>query len=224
MPLAADQQVRADRSDLARERLYKLIKEQILSGALQPGTALSENLLARRYGVSRTPAREALHRLSLEGFVDTMPKRGTFVSQLPSARYVRQLYELREAVAGMAARLAAVRATPADVAVLRDLIARMAESADPEQSGQLADDFIVHIDRISSNDLLAAVNRNIMDQIHRLRQTVMRYDATYFDTALGRRSRLVDALESGDADAAEAVAREIVRHVRQDALRTLVER
>lgn len=205
------------------ERVYRLVKQRILSGEMTPGSVLSENLLAKEFGVSRTPAREALHRLSLESLVESVPKRGTFVSPLPSVGYVRQLYELREAVAGMSARLAARRATADDIAELRKLVDEMEASDSLERSGELADRFIVRIDELSGNTLIASANRNLLDQIHRLRQTVMRSDGSYFAAALERRRQLVDALERGDGDAAERIAREIVVYVKQDAIRLLAE-
>lgn len=209
--------------ELERERLYKLIKDRILAGELKPGTALSENLLAQEFGVSRTPAREALARLALEKLVDPVPKRGTFVSPLPSISYVRQLYELREALAGMAARLAAKRSTPEMMARLQEIVDRMATTTDLGEKGTLADDFIAAIDAASGNVLLAEANRALLDQIHRLRHTVMSRDEAYFGSALKRREQLLDAIRSRDGQRAETIARQIVERVREDALRMLVE-
>ena len=158
----------------ARSEVYQVVKRQILSGELAPGTALSENLLAKQYQVSRTPTREALHRLAIEGLVDVVPKRGTFVAALPSVGSVRQLYEFREAIGGMAARLAARWRTDEDIETLRQLIVGMEETEDPEAAGEVADEFIEKIDAMSRNELLARANRELLDQIHRLRQTVMK--------------------------------------------------
>lgn len=210
-------------SELERDRLYMLIKDRILSGELKPGSALSENLLAQEFGVSRTPAREALARLALEKLVDPVPKRGTFVSALPSISYVRQLYELREALAGMAARLAAKRSTPEMIAHLQAIVDQMATTTDLSKKGILADDFISAIDVASGNELLAEANRRLLDQIHRLRHTVMSRDEAYFGGALKRREQLIEALRQSDARRAEAIAREIVEYVREDALRMLAE-
>jgi DNA-binding GntR family transcriptional regulator len=208
----------------ARSEVYRIVKRQILSGELAPGTALSENLLAKQYQVSRTPTREALHRLAIEGLVDVVPKRGTFVAALPSVSSVRQLYEFREAIGGMAARLAARWRTEGDVDTLRLLVRGMEKTKDPEAAGELADEFIQKIDAMSRNELLARANRELMDQIHRLRQTVMKGHGEYFAEAIGKRKRLIDAIEAGDADAAESIAREIVARVSIDAVHMLTER
>ncbi|NNH05022.1 GntR family transcriptional regulator [Microbacterium ulmi] len=213
----------AGESDLARDRIYELLKAEILSGQVAPGTALSENVLARQHGVSRTPAREAIHRLSLEGLVEAVPKRGTFVAPLPSPREVRELYELREAIAGMAARLAARRGTPDGIADLHRIRDAMAEAVDLNTRGVLADEWIVCIDRMSGNELLAVTNQSLLDRLHRYRHAVMRADGEYFHTALGIRRRLADAIEARDGDMAEELAREIVRKVSHEVLRMLTE-
>lgn len=221
--MAAIRTAPAGDTDLARDRIYELLKEQVLSGEVSPGTALSENVLARQHGVSRTPAREAIHRLSIEGLVVAVPKRGTFVAPLPSLRDVRHLYELREAIAGMSARLAAKRRTPEQARELRRLYDAMSATTDLDQRGVLADEWILYVDTMSGNELLAATNRSLLDRLHRFRHNVMRADEGYFETALRIRGQLADAIEAGDGDGAEDLAREIVRTVTRDVIRMLTE-
>lgn len=91
-------------------RAYEIIKGWIVNQDLGPGMKLQEDALAERLGVSRTPIREALSRLAHEGLVTMVPRRGTFVVDLTQEDIV-DLYEVREAIEGMAARLAARRRT-----------------------------------------------------------------------------------------------------------------
>jgi len=95
----------------ASETAYGALREDILSGRLSAGTALSETDLAERLGVSRTPLRAALARLALEGLVDTTRGRTGVVTAV-SAGSVTELFELREALETQAARLAARRRDP----------------------------------------------------------------------------------------------------------------
>lgn len=214
---------RTEQPTLARDKIHASVKKHILSGHLSPGAAVSENELAAEHGVSRTPAREAIRQLALEGFVEVIPKRGTFVKTLPSSSDVRQLYEFREAVAGMSARLAAQWADESDVRRLRDLLDAMERAVDPGQKGNLADEFIRSIDRISRNLFLLDANKALLDRIHLLRRNVMHHRTTYFDGVLQLRRDLVNALANHDQDRAEERAREIVRRVRVEALRILEE-
>lgn len=87
-------------------RAYEVIKRKIVNGEITPGTKLQEDRLAEELGISRTPIREALSRLAQEGLVEIIPRRGTYVVEF-SLFDIVHLLEIREALEGMAARLAA---------------------------------------------------------------------------------------------------------------------
>jgi len=110
-----------------RERVLDKLREAILSGRFQPGQRLVERELVEQLGVSRTPIREALRKLELEGLVTTVPYKGPMVT-LPTLEDARQLYEVRAALEGQATSLLASRAQPEDVACLQQRV-RTAEEA-----------------------------------------------------------------------------------------------
>jgi DNA-binding GntR family transcriptional regulator len=119
----------------ASEIAYRRLREDIIQWRLQPGTALGEVELSERIGVSRTPVREALLRLTAEGLVTTDGGRTATVSVV-SLDHIRDLYELREALETQAARLAARRRDPSVFEALReDLLRESAGTgeADSEQ-------------------------------------------------------------------------------------------
>lgn len=95
----------------ASDRSYELLRDEILDGALEPGTVLAEVEQSTRLGVSRTPIREALSRLVADGLVTAQSPRVLVVSEL-NAEHVRSLYELRQALEAGAASLAARRRNP----------------------------------------------------------------------------------------------------------------
>lgn len=91
-----------------RDVVAREVRARIISGELPPGARLREEPLALEHGVSRVPAREALHLLAQEGFVDIVPRRGATVA-FPSPRRTRELMVVREDLEQLAARLAARR-------------------------------------------------------------------------------------------------------------------
>lgn len=106
------------------EMVLDELRSRIVSGAFQLGMALSENVLAAELGISKTPVREALLRLKLEGLVDIQPQRGTFVFQL-DARQVTQIGELRETLEVQALQLALQRNRMALVQALGECFREM---------------------------------------------------------------------------------------------------
>lgn len=88
-----------------RERIADAIRESIIRGELQPGARISEPRLAKKYGISRTPVREALRQLDSEGFLGVVPRKGARVS-IVTERDVNEFYELRSLLEGYAAELA----------------------------------------------------------------------------------------------------------------------
>jgi GntR family transcriptional regulator, rspAB operon transcriptional repressor len=119
----------------ASEIAYERLREDIIQWRLQPGAALGEVELAERLGVSRTPVREALLRLTAEGLVTTDGGRTATVSVV-SLDHIRDLYELREALETQAARLAARRRDASVFQALREDFRRESAGTDPADSEQ----------------------------------------------------------------------------------------
>jgi DNA-binding GntR family transcriptional regulator len=112
--------------------IYRDLQRQIVTMTLKPGTALGEQMLADRYGVSRTPVREAVIRLSEEGLVDVLPQQGTFVSRLDIA-LIPEAVVIRQALEGATAQEAARVASAADVHMLDDILAEQGLYRDRNQ-------------------------------------------------------------------------------------------
>ena len=108
-----------DRPKTIRELVYEEIKNHILSGYYRPGQRLIETNLAEELNVSRTPIRDALNRLEAEGLITSSPTRGLTVTKL-SKDDIKDLYQARAVLEGLAAKLAALMATEEE---LRDFSA-----------------------------------------------------------------------------------------------------
>lgn len=152
--------------------LLSRLRDLVLSGEYGPETALSEVKLAEYFEVSRTPIREALKQLQVEGLVEIRPKVGTFVRQI-SRREVVEMFELKEVFEGMAARLMAQRHPAAELAVL-DRNVRDSERAlkadDIEAYPALVREFHETLLRGADNRKLEAHYRTLMNQLayHRM--------------------------------------------------------
>jgi len=197
----------------ARELVFRKLREAILSGRFQPGQRLRERELVGRMGVSRTPIREALRKLELEGLVTTVPYRGPTVTR-PTLDGARELYETRAALEGQATALFTQRAGEEAVERLRACI-REAERALQRRrpEGILAANNAFHDEMAAGcgNALLQSLITNLRDRIVLLRVESLSYP--------GRRSRsisehkgIVRMIERRDAAGARALVEEHIMH------------
>jgi DNA-binding GntR family transcriptional regulator len=201
-------------SSLAEIAFAKLV-EAISGGEFEPGQRLSEADLARRFGISRGPLREALQRL--EGrLVSRRARVGVHIIEF-SPETLAELFSVREALEGMAARQAALKARKPDLKSLRGLLALHAK--DPQlvagaayRQSSFDDDFHAAIVKLSGNARLEAL---LFDQLYyQLRLYRFRSSATSgrARTAFEEHVAIVEAIESGDAEAAEAAMRTHIRN------------
>lgn len=156
----------------AQAMLLPRLRELVLSGTYPPGTALSEVRLAEMFDVSRTPVREALKQLQTEMLVEIRPKVGTFVRQV-TRREIVELFEVKEALEGMAARLMARRGAHESWDVLEENVIRSEAAAadgDAETYASLVHVFHQTLVDAADNRKLAEHYRTLMNQLayHRL--------------------------------------------------------
>ena len=102
--------IRLDSYQPLREVVCETLREAIREGVLEPGERLMEIQIAEELGVSRTPVREAIRKLELEGYVVMLPRRGTYVANL-SIKDINEVFEIRASIDALAAGLAALTVT-----------------------------------------------------------------------------------------------------------------
>jgi len=141
------------RPETLTEQAYQKLEESIVTLVLAPGSVLSEQALAADFAIGRTPIREALQRLAIEGLVDHMPNRGMFVSDI-TAGGVQQIYEFRSMLDGYAASLAATRASKEQIQELRQIHKQLVRATEDDDI-----DRYVALDR-RYYEVLAAAARN----------------------------------------------------------------
>ncbi|MEU7815149.1 GntR family transcriptional regulator [Pseudonocardia sp. NPDC049154] len=208
--------------DLLLSRVVDRLREAILRGDFAPGDKLSVPDLARTLQTSRTPVREALYALERSGLVVMRPRRGAVVFG-GGPTELRHLFEVREGLDGMAARLAAERMTEAERAALREVWQR-------HDAALAARDLAEHVTLdVRFHDLVrdGAHNPVLSESLARLRDQMTLIVRSWSGSpgALGRRTRadhraLAEAVLAGDAEHSEATAREHVRNVAAFVLRT----
>lgn len=188
-----------------REMVLDALRRRIVDGDYPPGERLTEDRLAADFGVSRNPVREALRIVHAEGFVELVPRRGAFVA-LPDVNAVEDMFAVRERLETLAARLAAERASVADVVRLRallDLAQEATTRGDLAQVGELNSELHLEIIAITGNRWLASMAGALYMQV----RWVFRIGAAErAPHSWQEHIRLVDAIASGDAEAAEAAA------------------
>lgn len=206
-----------------RERAYEHLKAAILSGRFEPGERLTEEHLARELGISRTPIREALHKLESEGLITPLATRGFKASQ-DSREEVEELFEIRAVLEGYALRLICGRVTEAVLAALEETVARAEEGL----ARQALDEVFQWNTRF--HDLLHELitdKHRLYQQMVTMRQYVLRYRKNTLQYPDGGR-RTVDGhrkilmgLRLGDPDLCERLMREHIQQSEADALEFL---
>ncbi|HMG41025.1 MAG TPA: GntR family transcriptional regulator [Acidimicrobiales bacterium] len=174
------------------------IRSMIITGHFAPGARLIEDRLAEDLGVSRNPVREALRVLESERFVEMMPRRGAVVATM-SEEEVDEIFEIRRVLEGLAALLAARRATDDDVRALRrtlEAASRAVERGDRNRLTSLNTEFHERVHRVASNGYL----RDVMVSLRHRMQWIFSQSmtGTHPAHAVDEHTALVDAISAHD--------------------------
>lgn len=197
----ADQRRGVTRSDQA----YSFIVEGIQSGRLSPGTRLREIELAESTGLSRTPIREALSRLQLEGLLTMDAARGLIVTELDHSM-ASELYAMREVLEGTAARLAARHASDVEIDFLREINIRDAQLTTPEALAANNRLFHETLYRCAHNRYLVKTLNTLQESMALLGRTTLAAPGRA-ETSRAEHAAIVEALARRDPDAADQAAR-----------------
>lgn len=205
-------------------RVIAAMRDRIINGHAEPGSALSELALADEFGVSRTPVREALKQLQTEGLVEIRPRVGTFVTS-PSRREITELFEIKELLEGAAARLLAQRGNVPEVEQLRDNVDqadRAVRRDDRLRYAELVHEFHDLLIQGADNQKLEAHYRTLMNQLAyaRLVQTSLARPGRALESDQ-EHHRVLELILEKDGDSAERLMRQHVRASRRAVLEGL---
>lgn len=194
----------------------RLIRDMILTGKLGGGTRLRQVDLAGQLGISRTPLREALMKLEQEGLIAMLPQGGLRVVELDALGAI-ELYEIREVLDGLAARLAATRIRKQGLKALESHLKKMEAAM---KSGNAHGWFINHhafheeIFRLSGNSRILGLSANVRLSIQRFHQLLLT-TPNRLEIAFAEHEEIYNAIRLGDAVRAEASARRHIANARE---------
>ncbi|MGO1183440.1 MAG: GntR family transcriptional regulator [Micrococcaceae bacterium] len=194
---------------------YLELRDRILAGELEPGAVIPQAQIAQEIGVSTTPLREAVRRLSAEGFIHLTAHRDARVADV-TADEARHLYEVREAADPLAVKLAAERRTDQDAAAIRSALEELEPLSDAADSDAALEAMTAHrafhraVYQASANPLLIDVLERLWDKADRYRLVGLRARGdSSEDTArvAAEHREIAAAVIDGDAARAEAAMR-----------------
>lgn len=160
-----------DQTQTLRERIVNILRESIIKGTLKPGERVAESDLAEKYGISRTPIREAFRQLETEGFLKVIPRRGAEVTSL-TEEDVREFYEVKSLLESYAAKVATEKLTEKDIKRLETLnqsMERFARNGDMKGFFKADNDFHDIFIQKCGNDKLCNIIQNLLQQFQRFR-------------------------------------------------------
>lgn len=196
-----------------RELVLEAIREAIINGNLKPRERLMEIQLAEELGVSRTPIREALRKLELEGFIVMVPRKGAYVADI-SIKDIADVFEIRTALEGLAAALAAERITEEELENMERCLVEKGEAiamADIDKLVETDTKFHEAIYRASRNERLWTILNNLREQFQRLRTTSLSVPGR-MQQSLKEHREIVEAIQSRDVQQARQMAQDHIEN------------
>ena len=188
------------------EQVTATLESEILTGKLAAGTALTEQSLSVRLGVSRTPIRAALHTLAEEGLINLVPNRGAVVVGVTREDLI-DIYKIRMRLEGLASALAAERISKEDLATLRESV-ELAEfyinRNDTEHLKELDTQFHAIIYRASGNRMLNKTLSELHRNIISYRKMSLSVPGR-LERSVGEHREILKAIEAKDAERADSL-------------------
>ena len=194
-----------------REVVFKTLRQSILTGELKPGERLMEIHLAEKLGVSRTPIREAIRKLELEGLVTMIPRRGAEVAKI-SEKNLKDVLEVRTCLDSLAVRLACQRITDEQIDDLKKacddfvLATKTGEATAITKADVKLHDVIV---RATGNERLQQMINTLSEQMYRYRFEYIK-DSAYHALLIEEHTRIYESIAARDEERAVAEITQLI--------------
>lgn len=207
-----------------RDVVYNTLRRAILRGELVPGQRLMEIQLAEKMGVSRTPVREAIRKLELDGLVEVIPRKGAEVAHM-SGKNLRDVLEVRRALEELAGELACQRMTAGEFKELEQANHRFASvlgSSDITVIAQADEDFHAVIYRATENERLIQMVNHLLEQMYRYRIEHIK-DKSQRKILVQEHQEIMQALADRDPEAARQAIRSHINKQEASVAKTIRE-
>ena len=205
--------------ELLSQKVYRILKTEIVKRNLKPGTKLLEVKIAKQMGVSRTPVREAIRELAAEGFVKMIPNQGVIVS-IASIEDTQEVLQIRSVLEGLAARLATKVINGEEIKELEQYIEQMEYYANKDNAlafSKMDVEFHELILNICGNNRLIQIRKNLSDQAHRYRIRSLSIPGR-LKHSLKEHQEIVKALKRKDSEQAGRLSQKHIENVLKNIL------
>ena len=205
-----------------REKIVETIRGAIVNGHLQAGTRVAEPDLAERFGISRTPIREAFRQLESEGFITVIPRKGAVVASF-SSKDVSDFYDLKALLEGYAARCAVGKLTEKDLTRMETVNRQMEVSAGKRDLRKV---LILHNEfhdiflKACGNEKLHSIIQGMVMQFQRYRLVLAMPGR--IEGSVRQHREIIDAFRKMDGDLAETLVKKNAEYGKKILLRELV--
>lgn len=193
----------AEGRELLSDRIRNVLTDEIASGALAAGATIDEQQIAEQFGASRTPVREALRQLALNGLVEVRPRRGVVVTPITPER-IMEMFEATAEFEALCVRMATHRITPLELSTLMDLhhqAAPAARAGDYDVYDGFNRAFHETLYRSTRNGFLAEQALAIRTRLSAFRRTQLRHESRIHRSHL-EHGEILAAVTEGDGEAA----------------------
>ena len=187
-----------------RDLVFITLREAILQGKLEPGERLMEIALANQLGVSRTPIREAIRKLEIEGLVINAPRRGAVVAEI-TLKDLRDVLEVRRNLENLAVKLACEKANEQDIRELKELHRSFISTLKNEDLTEVAQADVKFHDKIyeiTDNKRLIQILSNLREQMYRYRFEYIK-DEIHRRVLVDEHAMIIEGIENKDVDKAK---------------------
>lgn len=191
-----------------RDVVFNTLRQAILKGELEPGERLMEIQLAERLGVSRTPVREAIRKLELEGLVVMVPRKGAEVSSI-TEKSLKDVLEVRKALEELAAELACQRMSEEEIARTEEQLEEFKRTVEGDDLTRIAEMDVEFHEMI----YVGTKNERLVQMLHNLREQMYRYRMEYIKdkekrgTLVEEHAEIISRIKHHDIAAAKEASR-----------------
>ena len=189
-----------------RDGVFNTFRQAILRGELKPGERLMEIQLANKLGVSRTPIREALRKLELEGLVNMVPRKGAEVADI-TEKSLRDVLEVRKALEELSVQLACEKITEEEIEELKRAAERFKDTLDDQDVTKIAEADVAFHDIIytaTDNQKLILLLNNLREQMYRYRVEYLKKEEAY-PQLIAEHEELIDNISKRNKEEATRI-------------------